>query len=75
MANKTQKTESAVKYPNVKVKLVGSDGNAFAIIGKVKDAMKKAGVSPEETKAFMSEAMSGDYDNLLVTCMKWVTVS
>ncbi len=68
-------TESAVKYPKIKVKLVGSDGNAFAVLGKVKDAMKKAGVSPEEIKAFMSEAMSGDYDNLLVTCMKWVTVS
>jgi hypothetical protein len=63
-----------VKFPHVKVKLVGSDGNAFAILGNVKNAMRKAKVPSEDIKLFLAEAMSGDYDNLLKTCMRWVDV-
>ena len=65
---------SEVKYPNIKVKLVGRDGNAFAILGNVISALRKAKVPAEEVKAFQTEAMSGDYNNLLCTCMKWVDV-
>jgi hypothetical protein len=53
------------KYPNVKVRLVGEDGNAFAILGRVKNAMRKARVPKEEIDAFMAEATAGDYDGLL----------
>ena len=63
-----------VKYPKVKVQLTGRDGNAFAIMGAVKDGLRKAGVSKEEQDKFMEEAMSGDYNNLLMTCMRWVDV-
>ena len=63
------------KYPNIKVKLAGKDGNAFAILGRVRTAMNKANVPPDEMRAFMDEATSGDYDHLLRTCMKWVEVS
>lgn len=62
------------KYPDVHVQLTGEDGNAFAIMGKVSEALRKAKVSYEERDAFIKEVMSGDYDNLLVTCMKWVVV-
>jgi len=62
------------KYPDIKVKLVGEDGNPFAILGKVCKALRGARVPQEEVTAFMSEATSGDYDHLLVTCMKWVDV-
>jgi len=62
------------KYPNITVQLVGSDGNAFAVLGKVRQALRRAKVAAEEIEAFMKEAMSGDYDNLLATCMKWVNV-
>lgn len=64
----------SVRYPNVKVKLVGTDGNAFALIGLVSKALKSAGVASAEVSEFRTEAMSGDYDNLLQTCMKWVNV-
>ncbi len=37
--------------------------------------MRRAGVPPTEIEAFRVEAMSGDYDNLLATAMKWVDVS
>jgi len=62
------------KYPNVKVKLVGTDGNAFALLGKCRVAAKAAGVPKEELDKFLMEAMNGDYDNLLVTCVKWFTI-
>lgn len=61
------------KYPDVTVRLVGEDGNAFAILGRVVRAMRKAEIGSAEIKAFQDEATSGDYDNLLATCMRWVT--
>ena len=65
---------SNVRYPNVTVPLVGEDGNAFAILGRVQRALRKAGVPKEEIDAFIKEAMSGDYDALLATVMRWVEV-
>ena len=63
-----------VKYPNVTVKLVGEDGNAFAILGRVIGAMNRAGVPKHERGRFTAEATSGDYDSLLRTVMEWVNV-
>ena len=66
---------SGVKYPEVKVKLVGNDGNAYAIMGAVQKALKRAGVSHEEIAKYLEESMSGDYDNLIATACRWVKVS
>lgn len=63
------------KYPDVDVQLVGQDGNALAIIGRVSTALKRAGVDLAEVDEYQKEAMSGDYNNVLVTSMKWVNVS
>ena len=63
------------KYPEIEVPLSGVDGNAFVIIGVVQRAMRKADVKPEEIAAFREEAMAGNYDHLLATCMRWVDVS
>jgi hypothetical protein len=65
---------SDVKYPNIKVKLVGNDGNAFAIMGAVKNALRKNNVPKEEIDKYLEESMSGDYNNLLCTAMNWVDV-
>jgi len=59
---------------NVKVKLVGTNGNAFAIIGRVRSALKKTGATEQDLKEFTTDATSGDYDHVLQTCMKWVDV-
>jgi hypothetical protein len=64
-----------VKYPEVQVQLTGEDGNAFAILGAVSDALKRAGVDKAERDAFFAEATAGDYDALLRTAMNWVVVS
>lgn len=66
---------SEVKYPEIEVQLVGEDGNAFYIIGRVQNALRRGGVPAEEVSEFANEAMSGDFDHLLATCMKWVDVS
>ena len=64
-----------MKYPNIEVQLTGTDSNAFSIMGAVRKALKRAGVSNDEIAAFTTEAQSGDYDNVLVTCMNWVNVN
>ncbi len=63
-----------IKHPNISVKLIGMDGNALAILGKVVNSMKKEKLSSEEIKQFQIEALSGNYDHLLQTCMKWVNI-
>lgn len=55
------------------VRLIGTDGNAFAIMGKVARALRQAG-KPELVKPYMEEATSGDYDHLLQITMKYVDV-
>jgi hypothetical protein len=65
-------TTTIPKFPHVHVRLVGEDGNAFAILGRVIKAMRRAGVSDAEVKAFQQEATSGNYDHLLQTCLRWV---
>ena len=63
----------SIKYPHIEVRLVGEDGNAFAILGRVTAAMRKAGLSREEIRAYTEEATAGDYDHLLATTMRYVT--
>ena len=63
------------KYPDIEVQLTGHDGNAFAVIGAVGAALKRAGVAEAEVVAFYREATASDYDSLLATCMRWVEVS
>jgi len=60
------------EYPEIVVPLVGQDGNAVAIMGRVANAMRKSGVAQEEINQYLDESMSGDYDNLLRTAIKWV---
>lgn len=66
--------KNAIKYPEIKVKLIGNDSNAFAIMGAVGQALRRNGVSNEEIKEYQDESMSGDYNNLLITANKWVNV-
>lgn len=65
---------SEVRYPDCVVRLIGTDGNAFAILGLVRRSLSAAGASASELSEFMEEATSGDYDALLSTVMRWVEV-
>jgi len=44
------------KYPQVKIKLVGTNGNAFAILGKCARAARSAGLTAEQVKEFQDKA-------------------
>ena len=56
------------------VQLMGTDGNAFAIMGKVSRELKRFGFDDEYIQKYKKEAMSGDYDNLLRVTMEYVKV-
>lgn len=64
-----------VKYPNISVELVGEDGNAFSILGRCKQAMRRAGCTSEQVLEFQNEATSGDYDHLLQTVIKYFNIA
>ena len=42
------------------------------IIARVRKAMRAGDIEKETIEAFSNEAMSGDYDNVIQTCMKYV---
>ena len=60
------------RYPDVRVRLVGEDGNAFAILGRTKRALQQAGADADEVAAFLREATAGGSDPLLATVLRWV---
>ena len=62
------------KYPHVYVPLIGEDGNAFSILGRVCQALRLANVPEEEIEAFSAEAMRGGYDHLLNTVINTVNI-
>ena len=66
--------DSDIKYPHIKVKLTGEDGNAFSIIARVSSAIEKSkGIEARES--WVKEAMdSGNYDELLHFAMTTVNV-
>ena len=59
-----------LKQTGIRVRLTGRDGNAFAVLGRVRQALKRGGQSAEFIEAFTKEATSGDYSHLLCTCLK-----
>lgn len=61
------------KYPDINIPLIGEDGNAFSILGRVSRSMRQNGLA-DEWKVFESEATAGDYDHLLRTVMEWFSV-
>jgi len=62
------------RYPAIEVQLTGNDGNAFAIMGAVKAALKQNQVPQDEIDQYLNDSMAGDYDHLLQVAVRWVTV-
>ena len=73
--NKTNGQQQAAKEPitDIKLTLVGEDGNAFAIMGRARQALRRNGRA-DLIEAFTKECTSGDYNNLLATCMRYFVV-
>lgn len=56
------------------VRLIGEDGNAFAIMGKVSNALRNSGYTKEEILEYQNQATSGDYKNLMRVTAAWVNI-
>ena len=54
------------------LKIIGNDGNAFAILGK---ARKVAKANDMDWGKIQKEAMNGDYDHLLRVMMEYFEVN
>jgi hypothetical protein len=52
-------------------RLVGEDGNAYAILGRFRRCARAAGWSVEQINAVSETAKKGDYDHLLRTLMPY----
>lgn len=53
------------KEKKPKLKLIGEDGNAFAIMGRCREAARKAKWPEERITAMLAAMRSGDYSHLL----------
>lgn len=58
----------------IEVELIGRDGNAFYILGAVVKAMRRHGIPESTIDAYLTEAKSGDYDNLLRVTGEYVEI-
>ena len=50
-------------------KLLDGDGDPFAILGRFQREARRVGWSPEQIKAVIDDATSGDHDHLLDVVM------
>jgi hypothetical protein len=56
------------------IKLIGKDGNAFAILAECRKVGRKAGWTPSMVEYFIREATRGDYDHLLAVVQQYFEV-
>lgn len=62
-------------YPEIEVELTGIDGNTGSIMAAVSRGLKRNGVSYDQVEKMREEMLSGDYNNVIQTAMRWVCVS
>ena len=65
--------EKKMAKTDIKVKLVGEDGNAFAILGRCRQALARAR-RLDLWDEFHKEATSADYNHLLATVCDYFEV-
>jgi len=58
-------------HQKVTVKLIGEDGNAYSILGRVSKALKRSG-QPEAAAEYLARATAGDYNHLLMVTLEYV---
>ena len=63
-------TQQQEPITDIRLKLVGEDGNAFMIMGRARRALRRNGRA-DLIEQFTKECTSGNYDNLLATCMRY----
>jgi hypothetical protein len=64
-----------VRYPHIKVTLSGTDGNVFALMGKVRIAMRRARVPQPQIEEFTENVLACDgYDDALRIMLETVYI-
>ena len=63
------------RYPSIELQATLLNGNACVLIWATINALRDAGISEREISAFTDEAHAGNYNDLLRTMMRWVSVS
>lgn len=58
----------------MKYDLIRVDGNAFALMGYTARALKNEGKA-ELVQKMYEEATSGDYNNLIMVCSKYIDIA
>ncbi len=57
------------------VRLSGTDGNVYALIGRCAEAGRRAKYTPEQLRAFKQEALNAaSYDEAIRVMMTWFDV-
>ncbi len=67
-------TDAKPKYPDIRLSSRRMDGNAFCVVAAVSRALRKGGASPDEIEGFCAEALSKDYDQVLLTAVRWIHI-
>lgn len=62
------------KYPRTAVQLTGESDHPISIVMRTKGELRRDGVDENSIAEYQQEALSGDYDNVIQTTMRWVTV-
>lgn len=62
-------------HPEIRVRMTGESPHAFFIMGRAVAAMRRAGLPDSDRQAFLAEATSGSYADLLATVQRWFRVA
>ena len=65
--------ETNMPKTDIKVRIIGADGNVFNLLGICRRALGRAG-KIELWNDFYKEATSGDYNHALATIADWFVV-
>lgn len=61
------------RYPDIEVQLTGTDGNVFALMGRVSHALKRGEVPHDQIDEMRAEVFSSDsYEAALNVLSSWV---
>lgn len=69
-----ERAASDVRFPDLRVNLTHISGNAYQVIGAVRQAMMRhrPRIDGDLIEEFTDEARGTDYDNVLQTVLAWV---
>lgn len=64
-----------VRYPNIRVVLVGHNGNIFHLMSLVKNELRGKGVNKDTLGRFQKDILAADsYSDALARIQQWVVI-